>query len=109
VPAGTPGSAGAGSYAVVEYGSGPSPRTGALSATACDFANGLPLYHSSGSLAAFLNSPIPITKMTISPTQKSGDAVLVPGTTYYLNIKNGVGATCGASSCDILINFQKPL
>jgi hypothetical protein len=108
VPGGIASSSTKGSFTAVEYNSPPSPRVGALSTTACDFVNGLPLYQGFGSIAAWGggSTSIPIIQTSVVTQKKNAVTLSSPGT-YYINLKNDVNASCGGT-CDMLLNFTKP-
>ncbi len=70
-----------------------SAHDAAVSTTPCDFTTNI----------------LPQFKFTIG-TRVGNVPVLQPNTTYYLNIRNSVGAVCtsGAFPCDLFMNLQKP-
>jgi len=100
-------STGNGKMAGIESSGGGTPRLVTLSATPCDFA---PLAPPPSTVAPAGTS---FTMwISVGGAQKSGVALLQPGTTYYLNIANRNGSgdpTCtGGFNCDMLISFGKP-
>jgi len=91
----------------VEYQDPPSGRTAALSAIPCDFTGGLPKV-GGGTNAFGPNDNAPWASISLVGP-KSGASTLLPSTTYYFNIRNSPGSTCGSSgSCNMLITLSKP-
>jgi hypothetical protein len=114
-PAGATSPAGtAGSLNLQEYIGTTAQRYAALTTTPCDFngtlgyldSNAIPILFS-GSTAVGLNS-IQVNRQDFASQIK-----LVPGTVYYLNLKN-TGAdgitqnACGAGACNMILNWIKP-
>jgi hypothetical protein len=93
---------GKGSISAVEYADPQAPRTGALSASPCDFgASALPL--KGGGVAAFANDTAPYSYFSLV-NPKTGTATLQANTTYYWSIEN---SSCPSGSCNVLITFNK--
>ena len=88
-----------------EYGSQPSFRVATLSASPCDFGNGM-----------FPPGTQVLNQNTIGLSYSVGGnhiagyyAVLQPSTTYYFNVKNSPASTCsGDGNCNMFIDFSKP-
>jgi len=93
-----------GSFNIVEYQGPPAPRSGSLSATACDFVGGL------GGQDVFVNDNAPVGYYWFSTqTQPKGQnfPVLLPATTYYFNVSNPKGCSPGPD-CDLKLTLQLP-
>jgi hypothetical protein len=98
-PANPPAGTGKGYINGVEYQGVTSGRSGSLSATPCDFSNGV---------ISFVNNPAPWVYFVLPGSTKSG-AKLASGTRYYFNIMNTPGGNCTSSgACDMRFNFTKP-
>jgi hypothetical protein len=90
----------------VEYQDSPSGRTAALSDLPCVFV-GLPKV-GGGTNAFGPGDPAPWAAFTLN-FSKSGYTNLQPNKTYYFNISNSPGSTCGSTgSCNLLITLSKP-
>jgi hypothetical protein len=121
---------GFGSLSGVEFGGPTTPRSGALSASPCDFSVGMPMYKWSNrnlvttqcATTAFSANAGPgigfsVASLPELATQKSTScqALLQPNTTYYWNLTNFSPAPptgtqgCSQSFCDMLITFSKPV
>ncbi len=87
-----------------EYVSAPSGRIATLSDKACDFGSGLAMG------AVTVNGATTVTMpFSVGPNNTGYYASLQPSTTYYINIKNAPGSTCGLSgSCDMYVDLLKP-
>jgi len=103
--------AGASSYApgsigMAEYGGGPITRLGVISTQPCDFslANYTTTYNVSSSASLSFS-------LQVDGAQQPWIFLLVPGATYYLNVKNTTSAgkqTCPTGSqCNMFIDFYK--
>jgi hypothetical protein len=106
-PAGAPATSSYGHITSAEYVDPPTARTAVLSTNACDFTNtiGSPYYAQYGSTIDLS------LRVGGVPVYAYHDLRMVPGTTYYLNVKNynAVGSpTCSAGTCNMIINWQQP-
>ena len=117
VPANATGTSTPGLVSAVEFINGPASRTMTLSPSACDFR---------GFQAGVFPTPDPTgaTKpmawgFTINPsfqfvlsTMPGSQAKLVPGQTYYINIRNrdfsGGGVSCSTAECNLRITVNPP-
>ncbi len=98
----------AGSLSGAEYSGPTTTRVGKISTVPCDFSLATQFTQYNAFNASTFNLP-----MQVGGDQLAWTMLTVPGTTYYLNIKNtdkkGV-ATCAAGKyCDMFIDFYKPL
>ena len=98
----------AGSLSGAEYSGPTTTRTGKISTSPCDFSTATQFTLYNAFSASTFNMPI-----QVGGNQLAWTMLTVPGTTYYLNIKNtdkkGV-ATCAAGKyCDMFVDFYKPL
>ncbi len=102
VPPGSPNSTSVGTIGSDEYYDGPHYRSRALSTQSCDWtsASVLNVWEGIGGTQRF------------SVGTNFGYPVLVPGQTYYFNIKNNMlngSSTCGyGESCNVGIDWTKP-
>jgi hypothetical protein len=88
---------------MAEYVSAPSGRVATLSTQPCDFGAGL-------ALGATVNGATTITiPFSVGPNSTGYYPALSPNTTYYLNVKNAPGSTCGVTgNCDMYVDLLKP-
>jgi hypothetical protein len=121
---------GIGSISAVEFGGPTTPRSGALSASACDFTVGVPTYKWStkSGVASQCGTTVfsgvmgpaagfSVATLTDLASQKSTicQALLQPNTTYYWNLTNfspppPSGTTqCNQSACNMRITLTKPV
>ena len=96
-------SSGKGSVVGIQYGGSIEPRTGSLSATACDFTGGIVVNGTHTNVFGMQDSP---TVYFTFGYAKNGYPELAPGTRYYLNMYNSSG--CSPSECDMRFTFAKP-
>jgi len=98
----------AGSISLAEYGDPQTGRYAVLSTNACDFSG------TGGSFTIPALSVSPTISWSLQVNRKDFGSMiqLIPGTSYYLNLKNrgsdGVTPTCASGSCNMVINWLKP-
>jgi hypothetical protein len=86
-----------------EYGSSASGRVAVLSASSCDFSQPPALDWGAVSYGTTVN-----VYFTVGPNDSGYYPALLPGTTYYLNVKTDPGASCTASGvCDMFFQLRK--
>jgi hypothetical protein len=102
----TPPTRGVGSISLVEFSGPPTPRTGALSTTPCDFATGITGQSVS---STFAGNPEPKFYFTLGMS-RPGYIQLQPSTTYYFNVDNFYGGASECSPgpyCDVKVTLTK--
>jgi len=110
VPAGTPASSAAGSVSIAEFGGPPTARDVTISRSACDFRPVDPS-GTNGPVAEATGFTTNTYLMVSSPL--SGAAVLQPGQTYYINVRNqspGGSISCPSTQqrCDASLDLSIP-
>jgi len=102
-----------GTLAGVEFGDAPSPRYGTVSTVACDFAGTSAVSVICGGTQIFCTANGTCSNdvsfsFAFNPT-KTGSALLVPGTKYYVNVANNAIGSCVANgSCNMIFNWGWP-
>ena len=91
-------SSGKGSVVGIQYGGSIEPRTGSLSATACDFTGGIVVNGTHTNVFGMQDSP---TVYFTFGYAKNGYPELAPGTRYYLNMYNSSGCSPSESICGL--------
>jgi hypothetical protein len=106
-PAGTALAPSYGSISAYEYATPKTTRTAVISTNPCDFTNtiGSPYYVEIGASWDW-------STLLLSAQQFLYHEVrMVPGTTYYINVRNtnSVGtSTCSVSACDMAVEWNPP-
>ncbi len=103
----TPPTRGVGSISLVEFSGPPTPRTGSLSTTPCDFGTGIT--GQAGLSSTFAGNPEPKFYFTLGMS-RPGYIQLQPSTTYYLNVDNFYNGTNECSpgpTCDVKVTLTK--
>jgi hypothetical protein len=102
-----PPTRGVASIGLTEFSGPPTPRTGSLSTTPCDFTTGIT--GQAGLSTTFAGSPAPKFYFTLGMT-RPGYIQLQPSTTYYLNVDNfygGVNECSPGPYCDVKVTLTK--
>jgi len=105
-PAGV-GSFSAGTISMAEYGGGPLTRFSTISTTPCDFGQGswFSAYNvSTGTSLSY--------SLQVGGSQSAWVFMMIPGTSYYLNVKNttytGTQTCTAGSQCNMFLDFYRP-
>jgi hypothetical protein len=114
-PAGSTSPSGtAGSLNLAEYASPTAQRYAVLSTNPCDF-NGIPYFTPPGNVVPILwagSTTIGLNSIQVNRQDFPSQIKLLPGTVYYLNVKNttatGTPDACGTGSCNMVIQWAKP-
>ncbi len=106
-PPGGSASYSSGTVSMAEYGGGPVTRFSTISTTPCDFsqAGWFSLYNvSTGTSLSY--------SLQVGGSQQAWITMLIPGTKYYLNVKNttytGTESCTSGVNCDMFLDFYKP-
>src|SRR5207248_2445836 len=106
-PPGGSGSYSSGTVSMAEYGGGPITRFSTISTTPCDWsqAGWFSAYNvSTGTSLSY--------SLQVGGSQQAWITLLMPGTTYYLNVKNttytGTQTCPSGSQCNMFLDFYKP-
>jgi hypothetical protein len=89
---------------MAEWGGGPIPRFATLSTTPCDFSK------SNWLVDAWTGSSF-MVGLKVGGAQVPYTALVQPGVTYHLNIRNTDrygNPSCGESQCNMFLDFAKP-
>jgi hypothetical protein len=106
-PPGGSSSYSSGTITMAEYGGGPITRFSTISTTPCDFSQSgwFSIYNvSTGTSLSY--------SLQVGGGQQAWIMLLIPGTPYYLNVKNttytGTQTCTSGSNCDMFLDFYKP-